>query len=230
MKQSISAFFPAYNEWATLGSMIAATSHILKELKIDHELIIIDNGSTDYSDIVFAELKQKYKTLRVVRLNPNQGYGGALKAGFKNAKKDIIFYTDADAQYDIMELKNAISELKPNIDVVTGYKSNRVDPIYRYVLGKIYQSFVRFMFGLKTKDADCDFRLIRKHVMKDIKLESSSGIICVELMKKIENRNARIKQIPIRHFARAFGKSQFFNIKQVLKTLLSLVKLWWKLY
>lgn len=225
-KEGISAFFPAYDEWGTLGSMIAVTSSILNEMHVPHEIIIINNGSTDYTNIILEELKKKYKNLRIVYFQKNQGYGGALKAGFAAAKKDIIFYTDADAQYDIMQLKTAISRMDKNTDAVIGYKINRADPYHRYILGKMYQRFVKMMFKLRLKDVDCDFRLIRKNILKGIDLKSKSGVVCIELMKQVENRTSRIKEIPLKHFARAYGKSKFFDIRQVIITLSNLITLW----
>ncbi|MDP3919173.1 MAG: glycosyltransferase family 2 protein [Nanoarchaeota archaeon] len=226
---AVSAFFPSYNEWGTISSMVAATSHILESMEIDHEIIVIDNGSNDYSDIIFPELKKRYPKLRVIRFDKNQGYGGALRAGFANSKNDVIFYTDADAQYDIKKLRQALESLDENTDMVTAYKTNRADELHRYILGTAYQYFVRLMFKIKTKDIDCDFRIIRKKVFDNIELESKTGVICVELIKKIETNGHKIKEIPIKHFSRAFGKSQFFNIKQVSLTLYSLYKLWTKL-
>jgi glycosyltransferase involved in cell wall biosynthesis len=225
-KLSISAFFPSYNEWGTIASMVAATANTFESMNIDYEINIIDNGSSDNSDIIFTELKKRYPYVNVIRFEKNQGYGGALKAGFAAAKKDLIFYTDADAQYNIRELKTAINRLTPDIDMVTAYKINREDEYYRYILGTAYQYFVRFAFGIKTRDIDCDFRIIRKHVFDKVKLKSKTGVICVELIKKIEENGYKIKEIPIKHFARAFGKSQFFNFIQVTKTLYSLFILW----
>lgn len=228
-KEGVSAFFPAYDEWGTLGSMIAVTSAILNEMHVPHEIIIINNGSTDYTDIVLKELKKKYDNLRIVYFPQNRGYGGALKAGFAAAQKEIVFYTDADAQYDMMELRTAISRMDNNTDAVIGYKINRADPYHRYLLGRMYQYFVKRLFGLRLKDVDCDFRLIRKRIIKEINLKSNSGVVCIELMKKIENRTSHIKEIPLKHFARAYGKSKFFDIRQVLTTLYNMVTLWLEL-
>jgi hypothetical protein len=85
---------------------------------------------------------------------------------------------------------------------------------------------VRTVFGLKLRDVDCDFRLMRRRVLDKVELTRSSGVICVELMKKVQDHGFRIAQVGVHHFHRSYGKSQFFNVARVGRTLMDLVKLW----
>jgi len=85
------------------------------------------------------------------------------------------------------------------------------------------------MFGLRLRDVDCDFRLMRRAVFDKVALTRSSGVICVELMKKVQDHGFRIAQVPVHHFHRTYGKSQFFNVPRVGRTLGDLIRLWWEL-
>ncbi|MEE9542196.1 MAG: glycosyltransferase family 2 protein, partial [Thermodesulfobacteriota bacterium] len=102
---SISAFFPCYNDGGTIASMVLETMIVLERIVDDYEVIVIDDGSTDFSHDILKKLNEDYPQVRVVFHEKNRGYGGALRSGFEAAEKDFIFYTDGDAQYDVRELR-----------------------------------------------------------------------------------------------------------------------------
>ena len=101
---SISAFFPAYHDWGTIASQVVLVSRALAELTDDWEVIVVDDGSRDRTPEVLDELAKLCPRLRVVTHQKNRGYGGALRSGFEAARKEWVFYTDGDAQYDVCEL------------------------------------------------------------------------------------------------------------------------------
>ena len=186
------------------------------------------------------------KRIRIIHHEKNRGYGGALRSGFEAAKKDLIFYTDCDAQYDPRELVKLYHALKPGVDMVNGYKIKRNDPWIRVVAGRIYHYAVKFAFNLPIRDTDCDFRLIRRKVFDPsirassepqpnslgrtvVRLFENTGTICVELVKKIDYYGYKITEVPVHHFWRTSGKSQFFNFGRLYKTGVNLLRLWWKL-
>ena len=226
---SISAFFPCYNDGGTIASMVALADLTLKKLTDDYEILIIDDGSTDHSRAILRELEEKYLNLRVLLHKKNRGYGGALKTGFYSAKKDWIFYTDGDFQYDVSELSNLMEKLDSGIDVVNGYKISRSDPFYRKIIGQTYRLIMKLMFGFKIKDVDCDFRLIRRAILYKIRLEYDSGIICVEMVKKFQDAGFVFAEAPVHHYYRVYGKSQFFNVIRVFQVGRDILRLWWKL-
>ena len=226
---SISAFFPCYNDGGTIASMVALMDLNLRKITDDYEIIVIDDGSTDHSRAILQELQDKYQQLRVILHENNQGYGGALKSGFTSSSKEWIFYTDGDFQYDVSEISSLIAALGEGIDVVNGFKISRSDPIYRKVIGRIYHAIMKGMFGFKIKDVDCDFRLIRKSLLEKIELEYDSGVICVELVKKMQMAGAKFAEMPVHHFFRPYGQSQFFNIARLYRVSKDILKLWWKL-
>lgn len=229
MINSISVFFPCYNDAGTIASMAVLAFKILEKHTPDHEVIIINDGSHDHSSIVLEELTKKYNKLKIVNHAKNKGYGGALRSGFSTCTKDLIFYTDGDAQYNVLELENMLKALTPETDIINGYKIERSDPLHRIIIGKIYNYLMKFIFSIKLKDIDCDFRLIRKKVFDKVKLYEDSGTICVEMIKKLEKAGFKFKEIPVHHYFRAYGKSQFFNFSRLFKTFINLFKLWYKL-
>mgnify|MGYP001605102971 CR=1 FL=1 len=227
---SISVFFPCYNDAGTIGSMVILAFEVLSEISEDYEVIVVDDGSTDASRDILKELKIRYKDrFRVIEHEKNMGYGGALRTGFKNAAKELIFYTDGDAQYDVRELKKLLALMGDDTDVVNGFKTKRSDPYYRVLIGKIYHNLMKSMFNLKIRDVDCDFRLMRKRIFEKINLEYASGVICVEMVKKIQDAGFRFREVGVTHYFRAYGKSQFFNFKRIIDVGAHILILWWKL-
>ena len=226
----ISVFFPCYNDSQSIGLLVNDAFSVLKKLTNNYEIIVVDDKSKDNSREVLKSLQTKYKKLKLVFHTKNKGYGGALKSGFKNSSKDLIFYTDGDCQYDVKELPLLFSLMSRDVDFVNGIKMARHDPSYRIVVGNLYNLFIRWFFWLPIYDVDCDFRLIRKKIIKKIKLTSNSGSICVELVKKSQRAGAVFRQVSVHHYERKFGQSQFFRIDRVLSTFQELITLWIHLF
>src|SRR5262244_2233969 len=145
-KHSISAFFPAYNDAGTIASMVVLTDRTLRKVAEDYEIIVVNDGSTDHTAVVLSELEAKYPSLRVILHPTNLGYGAALRTGFANSTKDLIFYTDGDAQYDVRELELLLPLMTGSVDIVNGYKISRSDPLHRTIIGKIYCWLVKLAF------------------------------------------------------------------------------------
>ena len=188
---------------------------------------MVNDGSHDNTGEVLAALARQYAPhLRIVTHERNRGYGGALRSGFAAATKDLIFYTDGDGQYDVRELPKLLALMEPGVCLVNGYKLERNDPGHRIVIGNVYNRFARLLFHIRIRDIDCDFRLIRRDAMQDIKLFSTSGTICVELVRKLELSGRRVAEVGVHHYARLHGRSQFFRIQSLLITFYQLVRLW----
>lgn len=227
--RSITAFFPAYNDGGTIPSMVLTALMTLRKLTDDYEIIVVNDGSTDYTAEVLEELASRYPELRVIHHPQNRGYGAALRTGFAAATKEWVFYTDGDAQYDPRELSRLVEALEEGVDVVNGYKIVRHDPISRRIIGRLYHHFVRLTFGFKLRDVDCDFRLIRRSLFDRIPLESNTGTICLEMVKKFQDAGCVFVEVPVHHYHRQYGVSQFFNWRRLLRTAQHLAVLWWKL-
>jgi glycosyltransferase involved in cell wall biosynthesis len=225
--ESLSVFFPAYNDAPSLPQLIANTFKVLRENVPDYEVIVVNDGSYDSTGEVLAELERRYAPhLRVITHEKNRGYGGALRSGFAAAAKKFVFYTDGDGQYDVRELPNLIAKMTSGVGLVNGYKLERSDPAHRIWIGTAYNVFARFLFRVKIRDIDCDYRLIRRELLDRIDLRSTSGTICVELVRKLEMLPYRVVEVGVHHYPRLYGRSQFFRIPSLLSTLQQLMRLW----
>jgi glycosyltransferase involved in cell wall biosynthesis len=225
-RPGISIFFPAFNDAESIGKLVTNALEILPRLTDDFEVIVINDGSTDGTVEVLRELEAKHQNLRIIQHEMNKGYGGALQSGFQAAAKDLVFYTDGDAQYDVRELPKLLALLNEKTDVVNGYKIERGDKLKRKVAGGFYNRLARLLFSLPIRDVDCDFRLIRREILGKINLSSTSGSICVELIYKLKKVGASFQEIGVNHYERPFGQSQFFTFGRVTKTLIDFFSLW----
>ena len=222
----LTVFFPAYNDAGTIPSMVISAVVAARQITDDFEVVVVNDGSHDATKEVLEEVSKMCLALRVVEHPENRGYGAALRTGFASATKEFVFYTDGDAQYDPRELVALWALMTPGVDLVNGYKIGRSDPLHRVVIGRIYHHIVKLLFGLQVRDVDCDFRLMRRSIFDRVRLEKSSGVICLELMKKVQDAGCRIVEVPVHHFHRAYGTSQFFNVRRVGRTLVDILKLW----
>ena len=228
-RNSITAFFPAYNDQHTIEGIVRTAAEEIRKVTNDFEVLVVDDGSKDQTGVILDRLAAELPFLRVIHHERNLGYGAALITGFKNSKKELIFYTDGDGQYDVRELHNLLAHLKPNIDLVNGYKVKRADAWYRIWIGATYRRDMRWVFRLSIRDVDCDFRLFRKYVFDRISLESKSGVICVEMAKKFELAGFRMAEVPVSHYPRMYGRSEFFRVRHLAHTFKGLLKIWWTL-
>jgi len=224
---SISVFLPAFNDEATIGELVSEALVLLKSLTKDYEVIVINDGSTDSTASVLDELAIGSEHIRIIHHRSNLGYGAALRTGFSNARKDLIFYTDGDGQYDVRELVLLLPLMTDNVDVVNGYKIKRQDDRYRAVSGAIYNALARWFFRLPVRDVDCDFRLVRRRALQRISLGASSGAICVELVHKLASAGCVFREVPVHHYERPHGRSQFFTPRRIAHTVFEFFALWW---
>lgn len=226
---SLTAFFPAYNDQYTIENIVRTAASEMGKVTDDFEVLVVDDGSKDETATILDRLAAELPFLRVIHHERNKGYGAALISGFTNAAKDLIFYTDGDGQYDVREMHNLLAHLKPNIDLVNGFKVKRADAWYRIWIGAAYRRAMRWTFRLQIRDVDCDFRLFRRYVFDTISLESRSGVICVEMAKKFERAGFRMAEVPVSHYPRLHGRSEFFRVRHLAFTFQGLLKVWWNL-
>ena len=225
-RPSISAFFPCYNDAATIGDLVLQADRELRALTDDHEIVVVNDGSRDESASVLAALRARVERLRVVTHETNRGYGAALRSGFAHATKDLVFYTDGDGQYDVSELPILLMLLTDDTHFVNGMKMTRQDPPHRVFIGNLHRFVTRWSFWLPVIDVDCDFRLIRRSVLERVVLRSNSGSICVELIKDAQRAGAQFREVSVHHYARRSGVSEFFTPRRILDTYVDLAIMW----
>jgi glycosyltransferase involved in cell wall biosynthesis len=223
-------FFPAYNDAPSIGKLVDRAFEVLRERAADFEVIVVNDGSRDNTAQVLAGLEARYgAAFRVIAHAENRGYGAALRTGFAAARKDFIFYTDGDGQYDVGELGKLLDCMGPDVGLVNGFKLDRHDPWHRIAIGNVYNRFARLVFRINLRDIDCDFRLIRRALLDEVKLSSTSGTICVELVRKLELSRYRVVEVGVHHYPRLHGRSQFFRVQSLLITLYQLARLYVRL-
>jgi glycosyltransferase involved in cell wall biosynthesis len=221
---SVSAFFPCYNDSKTIANLVRSVEEALRGITADYEIVVVDDGSSDDSLQVAEALIPEIPRLRIVKHGRNRGYGAALTSGFRACTKEFIFYTDGDGQYDPSEITTLAQLMTTSVDVVNGYKRSRQDPWHRRLVGSLYQHGTRWLFSLPIRDVDCDFRLIRRDALSTFELESSDGAICVELVRKLRDSQVRMTEVPVSHYVRAFGTSQFFKPVRIVRALRGVAK------
>ncbi len=222
-QSSLTIFFPCYNDRETIPKLIEKADAVAREWTNDYEILVIDDGSSDGSREILRDLQSKYPRLRPIFHEHNKGYGAVLQTGFHQSVKDLVFYTDGDGQYNVSELESLIPLMTSEVDIVNGYKIKRADSWHRKVLGEIYKSIAKIFFGIRMRDVNCDFRLMRRKIFDRIKLQSKSGALGLEMIKKAQLAGFHFVEHPVHHYPRSYGRSQFLNLKQIVQTVSDLI-------
>jgi len=226
--KELSVFFPAYNEEANIKATVEKAVEILPKVAKKWEIIVINDGSKDKTGEIVEGLIKKIKNLRMITHSPNRGYGGALQSGLYNAKYEWIAFTDADGQFDFSEIEKFIEKQKgTKADLVIGYYLKRQVPFFRIWGSKVWQAAVFLLFGLKARDIDCGFKLIRRQVIEQIpKLEAERGpFISSELLIKAKKMGFKIVQLGVHHYPRQAGAATGTSLKVIFSGLSDLLKL-----
>ncbi len=229
---SITVFFPTYNEEANIKNTVLKSVKVLEKNFKKWEIIVINDGSKDKTKEIAEQLRKEDSRIRVMSHEQNKGYGASLATGFYNSKYDWICFTDSDGQFDFSEISNFIkTQLETNADLVIGYYKKRQVSKLKIITSKMWEISVMILFGLKVHDIDCGFKLISKKVISQIpKLESERGaFVSSELLIKAKKAGFKIVEIPVTHYPRTQGKGTGRNLRVIVKSFVDLFRLWRKL-
>ncbi len=213
-------FFPAYNEEENVVETVRRSLGEIGPL-VDGsiEVLVINDGSTDRTAALAEQLAASEPRVRVHH-QENQGYGGALRAGFANARGELIGFSDGDLQFDLREMSRLLERLEagPRPDAVIGYRIKRRDPPHRIFIAKTYNAIVSMLFGLRVRDIDCAMKLFRREVFDGLRLETDSPFLSAELLIKLRARGGRIAQVGVNHYPRAAGTNTGASFRKILRT------------
>lgn len=221
---SITVFFPCYNEQENVAKVAQQALNVLEGLGADYELIIVNDGSADDTGAVADRIAACQPRVRVVHHPRNLGYGAALQSGFRAATKDLVFQTDGDGQFDLAELPPWLP-LMEEYDIVCGYRMNRRDNFVRRLNGWLWTKLTCLLFGLRLRDIDCAFKLYRRAIFDDLKMESTGALISTEILARAARKGCRITERGVHHYPRTAGRSTGGNLKVILRAFQELWKL-----
>lgn len=225
---TLSIFFPAYNEEDNLRPTVEKTVRVVEESPYinDYEILIIDDGSRDRTATVARTLEAHYPNVRLIQHERNMGYGEALKTGIRCATMDYVFFTDADLQFDILELQNLLVHI-PQSDAVIGYRAPRRDPLLRLLNAWGWNKLNRLLFNLRVADIDCAFKLFRRRQVQSLPLRSHGAMISAEVLVRLQRVGARIKEVPVSHLPRMWGVATGAKLSVIIRALREMAGLYW---
>ena len=220
-RPALTFFFPAYNEEENVERTVQLALQVISPMVSSLEVLIVDDGSRDRTPELADALAARDSRVRVHH-QPNKGYGGALKAGFANARGELIAFSDGDLQFDLSELKILLDRLddparKP-VDAVIGWRIKRRDPFHRIFIAKSYNAIVSVLFGLRVRDIDCAMKLFRRRVFEGLRLDADGPFLSAELLIKLRARHVPMAQVGVHHFPRAAGENTGASFTKILRT------------
>jgi len=222
---SLSIVLPAYNEAENVAAAVAAVSEVAQTLGREYEILVVNDGSKDDTGPIVRELEPQVPGLRLIEHYPNRGYGGALKAGFAAATKDLIAFVPADNQFVFDEVRDLLEKQeKEQADIVCGYRHDRQDPLIRRLNALGWNTVVRLLFGYLSRDIDCGFKLFRRTVLDRVHVESNGAMVDTEFLAGAKARGMRIAEVPVTHLPRTAGEPTGANLAVIVKAFRDLLR------
>lgn len=225
-QNSISVVLPLFNEEKNIKQTVDDTfDYFQKQSFFDtFEVIAVNDGSTDQTKEILDQLCETHSRLRIVSHPKNLGYGAAMMTGIKNAVNACILLMDGDGQIHISSVDAAVEYIS-DYDIITGFRVKRRDPVFRVLLGKAYTNFVALLFGVRLKDVNCGFKLIKKGFLDIDAIDCHAGVFYTNIFIYARSKQARIKEVPIEHFPRSHGKQTGASAEVIYEALFDLIKL-----
>lgn len=234
--KDISVFLPVFNEGENIKKSVLTIKKYLQKRFRNFEISIISDGSTDDTNKIVGKLAKRDKRIKLFTRKRRLGYGAGLRAGFLHSSGDLIFYTDADNQFNIEDM-DKLFPLLEKYDIVSAYRIKRKDPLMRIFIADFYNFLVRIFFGLRIRDVDASFKLYKKEVFDKIKLVTNTGLTDAEVLIKAQKFGFKIGQIGVKHYPRLHGRTSYemgvrnkifaFVRPKVIMDILSEIKTLW---
>jgi len=224
-RPGLSLVFPVFDEEQNVGQLLDESLRLAPILAQDYEIVVVDDGSRDGSAAIVEAFCRANSRVRLVRHASNRGYGAALRAGLREARGELVFFSDADLQFDLDEIATLLAHTR-DFDVVAGYRKRRCDPWPRQLLAWAWGTLVSGLFDLRVRDIDCAFKVFRRHVIDAIPIASIGAFINTEILVRASNANFRIHQVPVTHRRRRHGRQSGARPRVILRALIELAGLY----
>jgi len=224
-RPQLSLVFPVFDEEGNIGRLLESSLRLAPQLAQSFDIVVVDDGSRDGSAVVIERYRRTEPRIRVVRHATNRGYGAALRAGLRDARGDLVFFTDADLQFDIAELAKLLAHTD-RFDIVAGYRHPRHDPWPRRAIARAWGVLVRWLFGLRVRDIDCAFKVFNRRVLEAIPIESIGAFVNTELLVRARREGFRIHQVAVSHRRRRFGRQSGARPRVILRAVIELATLY----
>ena len=224
-KLALSVIIPAFNEKEVIEDMVNHAFNALDGIGLgSYEVVVVDDGSKDRTGEILALLVQQYSPrLRVLTHQRNLGYGRSLRDGFEGAQYPLVFFTDADLQFDVGEVGHLLERVQ-EFDIVSGYRAPRKDPRRRLFISWVYNQVVQRLFGIKVRDVDCAFKLFNKKVLDSISINFPGFTINLEILAKAIRKGYTLCEVPVTHYPRMAGTSTV-TIRSIISTIGNIIRL-----
>jgi glycosyltransferase involved in cell wall biosynthesis len=224
-RPALSLVFPVFDEEGNLGALLDQALALAPRLARDFEIIVVDDGSRDGSARIADERRSADSRLRVIRHPANRGYGAALRSGLREARGELVFFSDADLQFDLEELAGLLAHAR-DFDIVAGYREPRRDPWGRRALAAVWGALVRCLFDVRVRDIDCAFKVFHRRVLEAIPIASVGAFVNTEILARATQAGFRIHQVPVSHRRRRAGRQTGARPRVIARALLELVLLY----
>lgn len=229
MGASVSIVLPAFNEAENIEASVEGAVRTMQELQREFEVIVVDDGSSDATRAKVDALGEADSRVRCIHHPANRGYGAALRTGLLAARLDLVFFTDADLQFDLREISKLLA-YADDYDIIAGYRSPRSDPFLRLVNAWAWGKLIHRLFNLKVRDVDCAFKVFNRRVLEAVPIQSVGAFINTEILVRARAEGFRLKQLPVRHYPRKAGVQSGANPKVVVKAFVELSRLYSELH
>ena len=221
--ESLTVFFPVYNDAATVRRVTEKALRVCGELTDDFEVIIVDDGSPDASGVIADELAHEHAQVRVVHHPQNRGYGAAVRSGLAESRHEWICFTDGDDEYDLRDLRK-LWRLRHRYDLIITFRYVRRYSGLRIVISRVYNVVLRRLFYTRYRDVSTGLRLIRKEVVDELPLEATSPFIGAEIAIKTMLKGYRVGEMGIQTFPREFGKGNSTSPHNIYRTIVDMLQ------
>ena len=223
--ESVSLLFPVYRDERTVRVVAGKALHLLRSLGVLFEVIIVDDGSPDRSGEIADELAREHPEVRVVHHPKNLGYGAAVRSGIQASRNAIVCMTDGDDEYEVEDFRKLL-KLKDRYDLIITFRYRKIYSNTRIFVSWVYNVLLRFFFRTPFRDVSTGLRLVRRVVLEDVQLESTSPFVGAELAIKAMLKGYRVGEVGIQTFPRSFGSGSSTSIPNILATIRDM----WRIY